>query len=565
MDVDTILHGDALSALRTLPDESVHCCVTSPPYFGLRDYGVPGQIGLESSVEDYVARMVEMFAEVRRVLRNDGTLWLNLGESYSTGVGSDLTDCMHALIKGGVLLCGGRCTLTITAKSEDILTTNKAAPDGELTRLLGVQRITLKQGHDDFCQVLDLLDAECDVRVGRSVRLVRRDSANAEIVLDVSQGLRIVVTDGNTNHQAALRVAFRPRATKGAQRTLTVKESAEPEAEGVRDSEATRNTITLDTPYERFAQIDVVDETVTLGDTEMPRAHGMSNFRVTVARKQHLALTLCDGWVDLAVIGVRHLFASNRFGSLIHYSQLYDQSERKANTLVPKQELGVPDLVKRALMEVGWICRCTIIWAKKNCMPESVTDRPTRSHEYIFLLAKSERYYYDAAAIREPAKESSIARLNQPTFEQQTGGPKDPKTGNRSHRRVLENLHARVADKQRGHSRRHDGFNDRWDGMTKDEQQAMGANKRDVWHVATMPYSGAHFATFPPNLIEPCILAGCPAGGVVLDPFFGSGTVGEVAIRHSRHYLGIELNAAYIQLAEERLGKGIQRVLWSAS
>jgi len=203
-------------------------------------------------------------------------------------------------------------------------------------------------------------------------------------------------------------------------------------------------------------------------------------------------------------------------------------------------------------------------------MPESVTDRPTRSHEYIFLLAKSERYYYDAAAIREPLRPKTFTTFGIAHHAQGNdalGGVKSDNWGRTVSTRqpkVWDGT-ARAADKQRGHSRRHAGFNDRWDQMSKEEQQALGANKRDVWHVASKPYHGAHFATFPPKLIEPCILAGCPAGGVVLDPFFGSGTVGEVTIAHNRHYLGIELSAAYIELAQARLGKGIQRHLWDSA
>lgn len=311
MESDTILHGDALAMLRTLPDESIHMCVTSPPYFGLRDYGVPGQIGLESSIEEYVARLVAVFAEVRRVLRNDGTLWLNLGDSYAT----------H------------------------------------------------RNDHDWL-------------------------------------GSGALARKGN----------FVPAGLK------------------------------------------------------------------------------------------------------------------------PKDLIGVPWRVAFALQAAGWWLRSDIVWSKPNPMPESVIDRPTRSHEYIFLLTRSERYYYDAEAIREEAKYGRRDWLN------------------------IAGRYKRAKDASP------------WDTRVectsstgRQDNPAAGRNKRTVWSVATQPYDGAHFATFPSKLIEPCILAGCPLDGIVLDPFFGSGTVGEVAIRHSRHYLGIELNAAYIQLAEERLGKGIQRVLWSAS
>lgn len=304
---DTILHGDALTTLRTLPSESVHCIVTSPPYFGLRDYGADGQIGLEPTPEEYVAALVAVLREARRVLRNDGTLWLNLGDSFAAGGAID--------------------------------------------------------------------------------------------------------------------------------------------------------------PYWR----------TTSGKIMPPQG----------------------------------------------------RAPRTGN-LKPKDLIGIPWRVAFALQADGWWLRSDIIWQKPNCMPESVRDRPTKSHEYVFLLAKSERYYYDADAIMESAAPQSLARIHQRTFAQQTGGPKDYRTSgvnpNRSMRQTLENF-------------------------AKNPRR----NRRDVWSVATAPYKGAHFAVMPPALVEPCVLAGCPVGGVVLDPFFGAGTVGVVARRHSRHYLGIELNAEYIALAEARI------------
>ena len=305
--------------------------------------------------------------------------------------------------------------------------------------------------------------------------------------------------------------------------------------------------------------------------------------------------------------------------------------------LKPKDLIGLPWRVAFALQADGWWLRSDIVWHKPNTMPESVRDRPTRAHEYVFLLTKSARYFYDAAAIREPLAESSIARISQPSFWEQTGGEKDYEAsgvnGNRSARGALENLARRTpagwnnhdesnqkgcdpqkTDKQRGHSRTHAGFNDRWDDMSKQEQQAMGANKRDVWSIATQPYKGSHFATFPEKLCEPCILAGTsergvcgecgapwervvesqrlrngepmPIGawpsvssghwryqttvrtlswqptcdhdaevvpGVVLDPFAGSGTTGVVALRHGRSFVGIELNPEYIELARQRI------------
>jgi DNA modification methylase len=299
LETNKIYQGDVLKVLKTFPDESIHCCVTSPPYWGLRDYGVEGQLGLESTPEEYVAKMVEVFREVKRVLRKDGTLWLNLGDSYngSGGAGGDYS-------KGG-----------------------------------------LKEGQ--------------------------------------------------------------------------------------------------------------------------PKYPG-----------------------------------------------------RKVATLKPKDLVGIPWMVAFALRADGWYLRQDIIWHKPNPMPESVKDRCTKAHEYIFLLSKNRKYYYDNEAIREPYQ----------------------------------------SKKEKPRNKAAEGYNNsyvggRWSEGVRDYYSAGKRNKRSVWTVTTKPFKEAHFATFPPDLIEPCILAGCPAGGVVLDPFMGSGTTAVVALKHNRNYIGIELNPEYIKIAEKRISE----------
>ena len=299
-----IIVGDCLAGLRTLPDESVHCCVTSPPYWGLRDYGHDGQIGLEATPEAYVARMVEVFREVRRVLRDDGTLWLNLGDSYAA------------------------------------MRDSKSVPD------------TLR---------------------------------------------------GDSNGTAV-------------------------------SSAANRNPASL-------------------------RAAGLKS----------------------------------------------------------KDLVGIPWRVAFALQADGWWLRQDIIWAKPNPMPESVQDRCTKAHEYVFLLAKSERYYYDAEAVSEAATGRECGNVQ---------ATKAARSGDQKHR-TAANLHAIAAAETR--------------------------NRRSVWTVTTKPYSGAHFAVMPPDLVEPCIKAGCPEGGTVLDPFAGSGTTLAVAAELGRNAIGCELNLAYIELAERRI------------
>ena len=217
--------------------------------------------------------------------------------------------------------------------------------------------------------------------------------------------------------------------------------------------------------------------------------------------------------------------------------------------LKSKDLMMMPSRVAMALQADGWYLRSMIPWIKANPLPESVTDRPSSAVEYFFLFAKSSKYFWNHMAVRTQMKETSIQRLSQPTFDQQTGGPKDSGDGNRSPRKVLEN----IKDKQRGHSRRHDGFNDRWDAMTKDEQQASGANMRNYIIAGTVPFRGAHWAVFPSKVIEPFIKAGCPDGGTVLDPFGGAGTTALVADRLGRDAVLVEISPEYAQMSKERI------------
>ncbi len=306
MNTSDILIGDAQTCLAALDANSVQCVVTSPPYFGLRDYGVEGQIGLEPTPDAYVQQLVAVFREVRRVLADDGVLWLNLGDSYAGA--------------------------------------------------------------------------------------------------------------GYSNH----------KNTGGAQRS--------------------------------------------------------------------------DGGKQ------RHLTGTGA----------------KA-----KELLGMPWRVAFGLQADGWYLRSDIIWHKPNPMPESVTDRPTKSHEYLFLLTKNAKYYYDADAIKEPVTADMARRA------------------------------------KAGHTRGQGKVDaSRNDATTVRPALIKGTdrNKRSVWTVPTQPFKGAHFATMPEKLVEPCILAGSAPGDVVLDPFAGSGTVGVVALHHGRDFIGIELNSAYVQLAEERIAAGSRKL-----
>ncbi|MBI4128314.1 MAG: site-specific DNA-methyltransferase [Parcubacteria group bacterium] len=311
------LHGDCRDVLKTLDGESVHCCVTSPPYWGLRDYGVVGQLGLEKTPEEYVQNLLDVFTEVMRVLRRDGTLWLNLGDSYSGSGKGQHSDGWHDPKK---------------SKTDGMKLENGVIPQG----------------------------------------------------------------------------------------------------------------------------------------------------------------------------------------------------------LKPKDLVGIPWRVAFALQSSGWFLRCDIIWSKPNPMPESVLDRPTRAHEYIFLLTRSKKYYYDHQIIMEDA----VTDESRPD-----GVVRDREYGYESKQRKLRE------SKKRGE----------FMGKTKDMKgrEAFRAvrvkrNKRSVWEVASQPYADAHFAVFPSELIRPCILAGCPDGGTVLDPFAGSGTTGLIAEQEGRNAILIELNDAYIKLQRKR-------------
>lgn len=214
----------------------------------------------------------------------------------------------------------------------------------------------------------------------------------------------------------------------------------------------------------------------------------------------------------------------------------------------------VPNRFAIALQEAGWWVRSEIIWAKPNPMPESIRDRPATSHEKIFMLTKSPRYFYDKDAVRQNMAASSVSRLNQ-DIESQTGSTRA--NGGRK-----TNGNMKAVGKVRGHIREHEGFRDKWDDMTKAEQQANGRNLRnyepapiEAWNIATHPFSEAHFATFPPELAERCILAGCPKGGMVLDPFGGAGTTALVALRHGRNATLIELNPEYAEITRRRIEK----------
>jgi len=398
-----IITGDCRERLRELDDESVHYVVTSPPYFGLRDYGVGGQIGLEATPDAFVAELVEVFREVRRVLRKDGTVWLNLGDSYSSG---------------------GRGSYDVDPKAADVerpLRKRGGPPSGKST-LKG-------NGHRGGGPKLKELTPVKAGSVGRA-------------------------------------------------------------------------------------------------------------------------------WVAPPA-GFK-----------------------------PKDLLGMPWRVAFALQADGWYLRQDIIWHKPNPMPESVRDRCTKAHEYLFLLTKSERYHFDADAIAEARAQDEDANgfrggcyVGGETDNGSMGKRRVP--GNKTHKgqSAYQDGDARhrtkaglVAYAERERSLRNSFARDTKDsgGVTGEKPQFRPdrepvayegrRNKRSVWTVASEPFKEAHFATYPQKLIEPCILAGCPRGGVVLDPFGGAGTTGLVASRFDRSAILIELNPEYAAMADRRLRAALAQV-----
>lgn len=238
---------------------------------------------------------------------------------------------------------------------------------------------------------------------------------------------------------------------------------------------------------------------------------------------------------------------------------------KKKTGLKPKDLIGIPWMLAFALRADGWYLRQDIIWSKPNPMPESVNDRCTKSHEYLFLLSKGRKYYFDNDAIREPHALSSIERLAQDVENQQ--GSARANGGTRAKRPMKAVIKGGVSKKDyddRKWEERSDGLARPPMTMKDRDYNPLGRNKRSVWEIATQPYRDAHFATFPPKLVEPCILAGAPPGGVVLDPFSGTGTTGMVALRHGRGYIGIDLSPKYGKMSEKRT-RGVQINLLTSS
>lgn len=492
MSVIQHFNGDSREVLKTLPARSVHCCVTSPPYFGLRDYGVAGQIGLEPTPDAYVAELVAVFREVKRVLRDDGVLFLNLGDSYwGGGRGGNPEGSPHQKQRTN----RGSVSMPASARHEAAYDRRGKAPEGSQVR-------------DCFCQSLC---GACRVayRIGKShsahlpdsTRLVSNFGSIPEHIQSPSGHPPTLGLTLQVSHNVDATPDQRPSSALGCEPLPASLASTKPQSASP-------------------SQNGCLQASSRDGECQMCGRSLLD----CVPASAHMVVCTCDT-ADGELVGRK----TDMDTSGLAYPSYTTTS------LKPKDLIGIPWRVAFALQSDGWYLRQDIIWSKPNPMPESVRDRCTKAHEYIFMLSKAERYYYDQEAIKEPAIYAGLTN-------QEPNGYKDATKFNGKH-----------SDKQRGHSRRHAGFNDRWDQMEREEQCSGVRNKRSVWTVATQPFKEAHFATFPPDLIEPCIKAGCPAGGIVLDPFGGAGTTGLVADRLQRNAILIELNPTYAEMAKSRV------------
>lgn len=475
-----IIQGDALAALKTIPDNTIHCCVTSPPYWGLRDYGVPGQIGLEATPVEYVERMVEIFREVRRVIR--GTLWLNLGDSYAAGgqnSGSrpeDLTDKQRS---------NAGCRYE-----------RRIAPAGLKPKdLVGIPwRVAFALQQPYY--------------TGRIKRVEDRIWLAA-----------MIDTEG------CMFIHKRKAGQSNGQGYERQNDNYGPGLEVANTSQAV---------VQRCLEIAGAGSICTQGPTENQR-------RKQVLYRWNLRTTECR---DIVREVYPFLVAKQQQARILCGCPSSGNDAEAAHTALIGLHRGIQTDIDFAapasMFEPGFYLRSDVIWSKSNPMPESVTDRPTKAHEYIFLLAKAERYYYDAEAIKEPAI---------------CGDPRKPYAPGQVDARG--NGHDRNGGKIRPSVAR-GGFHGKTEALADEGRNSFRAiedwrNKRSVWTVATQPFPEAHFATFPEELIRPCILAGCPHGGTVIDPFAGSGTTGVVALGLGREFLGIELNPAYCEMAQRRI------------
>lgn len=611
-----IIVADVRDGLSTLADQSAQCVVTSPPYWALRDYGVDGQIGQEPTPDEYVATIVDVFRGVWRVLSDDGTLWLNLGDTFAhdknlIGIPWRVAFALQAdgwYLRSDIIWClsGGTRVYARTQKGEmpmsikdmvrldpatvqlwngekwtQVLGWNRSeGRDGALeVELRNGQRIGCTPGHQWPTQ-RGVVRAD-ELRPGdviETVHLPEPDAPDDPRAIPEEFGylVGLYLAEGSVDSRG--RMQFAGHASELDQRLSALGYLTHDYGASVRGyTSGNTSTVVVDSPivlsilrhyvHGDNARNKGLKGSVWRRSNEFLRRLLMGyltadahyderngRYRIGFTRNDRLAAdlrTLC------ARLGASLRLApttTEGFGKAwpiyrgdVRLVPSTHHNARQGGEVVAVRpgkgrqfwDIGVADEPHTFALASGVLTHNS----KPNPMPESVTDRPTRAHEYVFLLAKQPRYYYDADAIKTPPRGDYAPRLHgayaPPVQEPHHGARRD---GAKHH-----------MDKQRGHGRRHAGFNDRWDAMSRAEQQARGANKRSVWTIATQPFPDAHFATFPEALVEPCVLAGSREGDTVLDPFAGSGTVGVVALRHNRRFVGIELNHEYAEMARRRI------------
>ncbi len=486
--------GDSLLILRQLPDESVDCCVTSPPYFGLRDYGVPGQIGLEATPELYVARLVEVFRQVRRVLKPDGTLWLNLGDTYASAWA-----CRRRNVLGNGSLPSGKRShrpnrLVGGLKEKDLI----GIPWAVAFALQEPYYTGPVKAVCDQVWLAAMIDAEGSI-CGTEYQTGDRTKTN----------IYVSITNTSVPVIEKCDLLFRQDLKHIYEKT---------------NGTSNRKCFRWD--------VERMDQKALFLRTVYPH--------LVAKRKQAI--------IGYTFIEMQRGLASKKNGYLTEQHEQRSWLIKALSSLNSGKDVDIPDwcIEPPSLFEQGFYLRQDIIWEKRNCMPEPVTDRCTKAHEYLFLLAKSARYFFDAEAIKEPLAESSNGRA---TRKQRLMDRTGIGTLGKQIEGGVDATHAYAGLALGRH------------GRTGYDLSNGTRNRRSVWTVATKPYRAAHFATYPPNLIEPCILAGCPEGGTVLDPFNGSGTTGVVCVKTNRRFIGIDLNGDYLPLAVQRITEAQERHL----
>jgi DNA modification methylase len=517
-----IIIGDALSELKKLEAESVHTCVTSPPYWGLRDYGtakweggnegcdhkktsqgkptwgegstgtstlkgkptndnhdkeahyidvcgkcgatrIDNQLGLEKTPEEYVSRIVEVFREVKRVLRDDGTLWLNLGDSYLAQQG-------------------------------------KGFP--------GTGQVNIPD-----------IDKNASKRVHRPSWLKPKDLVG--IPWMVAKALRDPYYIGKIKSEAD-RIWLAAMIDGEGCMFIHKRKAGQPNGQGYERKNDTYSP-GLEISNTHISIIERVMQIAGMGSICHQDKEGCHKNRKQRLYRWNLRSLQCR---DIIREVYPYLTAKQHEARLVLGCPSSGEDADKAHRSLINLHNGLDAVIDfpapESMYEPGWYLRSDIIWSKKNPMPESVKDRPTKSHEYIFLLSKSPKYFFDQDAVREEGAQNKWGKYS------------NPKYGDK------QNLGGKMQSAK---------------DLTRDEyiEKYQMVNIRSVWTIATAPFKGSHFAVFPPKLIEPCIKAGCPEGGTVLDPFAGSGTTGLVARNLGRHAILVELNPKYIDMQLTRV------------